>query len=163
MISLLPAQARRNYEVGDVTFSCCHDDLPPSYTLVSGLPLYDAALEQWNKSNANNTRHSDAQHPSVFQIFQTKPSSSIVEVNASEAMPSDDSAVAHRLLETEMDNRFCSSTINCTFESEKETICSRSERLTKFLTRLQPQISTVEATVLDIKTDDADMEKSTCS
>lgn len=77
-------------------------------------------------------------------------------------MPSDDSAVAHKLLDAEMDNHFASA-INCTFESEKENFCSRSERLTKFLARLQPQISTVEATVLDIKTDDTDMEKSTCS
>lgn len=159
MLSLLPAQARRNYEIRDETFSCCHDDLPPSYTLVSGLPLYDAALEQWRKSNAN-TR--DAHQPSVFQIFQTKPSTAIVEMNANDAMPSDDSAVAHKLLETEMDTRFCNA-INCTFESEKETICSRSERLTKFLTRLQPQISTIEATVLDIKTDDPEIGKRTCS
>lgn len=59
---------QQSNDIESVKLSIDDDDLP-SYTLVSGLPSYDAALEQLQRSSASNSCL--LMYPSVFKIFTT--------------------------------------------------------------------------------------------
>lgn len=56
----------QNNDIESVKLNLEEDDLP-NYTLVSGLPSYDAALQQLQ----NSTENCPLMYPSVFKIFST--------------------------------------------------------------------------------------------
>lgn len=60
------------------------EDPVPEYTLVSGLPSYEAALELLHK----NPQSCLIVHPSVFEVFNKNEKSSTENANTSENTPS---------------------------------------------------------------------------
>lgn len=130
----------------------------PNYTLVSGLPSYDAALEQFNKNPTTN------EYPSVFQIFRfnSDECTSANKACSSETPLMDGPTIVKSIGTETVDNLLptysCVSEVTPKCVSKSNDQSSRNDKLTQFLTRLQSQIS-IDSTVFAVEEKPCENEK----
>lgn len=121
------------------------EDILPSYTLVSGLPSYDAAIEQFTKNTPTT------EYPSIFQIFRFNSDEvqSVGSKSCSAETPLMDGTQIVKSIGTETADNLLPS-YSCVSEvipkCSKSNEQNRNDKLTQFLTRLQSQIS-IDSTV----------------